>query len=132
MAEIGEVIVTKLTGYAGLSALISSRVYPGQLPQRPTLPSVTYQRVSTILVATRDNSGRANLERPRYQFDCWATTRKAARAVAAELRYALATFAQASSPRVDVALVQNDFDDYEPDTDRHRAIVDVFVWYEEN
>ena len=80
MAEIGEVIVTKLTGYAGLSALISSRVYPGQLPQRPTLPSVTYQRVSTILVATRDNSGRANLERPRYQFDCWATTRKAARA----------------------------------------------------
>lgn len=132
MSEIGEVIYTKLTGYAGLAALIGARVYPGQLPQRPTLPAITYQRVSTTLVQTRDNAGRASLERPRYQFDCWASTRKGARQVAAELRYALATLPQTSNPRVDVALVQNDFDDYEPDTDRHRAIVDVFVWYEES
>lgn len=132
MAEIGEVIYTKLTGYAALSALIGARVYPGQLPQRPTLPAICYARVSTTAVQTRDNAGRAGLERPRYQFDCWATTRKEARQVAAELRYALATFPQSSNPRVDVALLQNDFDDYEPDTDRHRAIVDVFIWHEES
>lgn len=132
MAEIGEVVYTKLTGYAGLSALIGGRVYPGQLPQRPSLPAITYQRVSTTAVATRDNSGYASLERPRFQFDCWGATRKEARTVAAALRHALATFPQASSPRVDVALLANDFDDYEPDTDRHRVIMDVFVWYEES
>jgi hypothetical protein len=132
MAEIGEVLYTKLTGYAGLAALIGSRVYPGQLPQRPTLPAICYTRVSTTLVQTRDNAGRSSLERPRYQFDCWAGTRKETRQIAAELRYALATMPQSSNPRVDVALVQNDFDDYEPDTDRHRAVVDVFIWYEES
>lgn len=132
MAEIGEVIYSKLTGYAGLSALVGSRVYPSQLPQRVTLPAITYFRVTTTFVTTRDNGGRASLERPRIQFDCWGETRKQARAVAAELRYALATFPQASGPRVDVALPANDFDDYEPDTQRHRVILDAFIWHEES
>jgi hypothetical protein len=35
MAEIGEVLYTKLTGYAGLAALIGSRVYPGQVTTAP-------------------------------------------------------------------------------------------------
>lgn len=132
MAEIGEVIYTKLTSYAGLAALIGTRVYPSQLPQRVALPAITYLRITTSAVATRDDSGRASLERPRFQFDCWGTTRKQARSVAAVLRHALGTFPQASAPRVDVALLANDFDDFEPDTKRHRAIVDVFIWHEES
>lgn len=132
MAEIGEVIVTKLTGHAGLSALIGARVYPSQLPQRPTLPAVTYFRVSTQHVQHRDDGGYAALRRPRYQLDCWAETQAQARAVAEELHNCFATFPQASSPRVDVALAANDFDDYEPDPARWRVIVDAFIWYAES
>lgn len=131
MAEIHEVVYTKLTGHAGLSALVGTRVHPDQLPQRPTLPAVTYRRVTTMRVTTRDNSGKAKLARPRFQFDCWATTYNGARAVAAQLHDALTTFPQASNPRVDVALASNDFDDYEPDPGRYRVIFDAFIWHEE-
>lgn len=132
MAEIHEVIYTNLTGHAGLSALIGTRVHPGQLPQRTTLPAVTYRRVTTLRVSTRDGAGKALLARPRFQFDCWATTYIAARAVATQLLDALTDFPQASNPRVDVALPSNDFDDYEPDPERYRVILDAFIWHEES
>jgi len=38
-----EVLFSRLSGYAGLSALIGSRIYPDQLPQRPVLPASTYK-----------------------------------------------------------------------------------------
>lgn len=132
MAEIGQVIKTKLTAHAGLSALISTRVHPLQLPQQPSLPALTYRMVSLTPVATRDNSGKAGLERPRFQFDCWASTYGGAQAVAQQLREALTTFPQASDPRIDVALVANALDDYEPDTDRWRVILDAFIWHAES
>lgn len=132
MAEIGEVIVDKLTGHAGLSALIGTRVYPAQLPQRPTLPAVTFFRVSTQHVQHRGNGGYSALRRPRYQFDCWAETIKQARQVAEALHDCFATFPQASSPRVEVALAANDFEDYEPEPARWRVIVDAFIWYVES
>lgn len=130
MAEIEEVIFTKLTAHAGLSALIGSRVYPDQLPQRPTLPAITYQRISTQFHATRDQA-HGSLERPRFQFDCWAGSRATSRAVAQQLRLALVTLPQASNPRIDVALVQDDFNILEAEPNRFRAVMDAFIWHEE-
>lgn len=132
MAEIHEVIYTQLTTHAGLAALIGSRVHPGQLPQRSTLPALTYRRVTTLRVATRDGDGKAKLARPRFQFDCWAATYATAREVATQLIDALTALPQDSDPRVDVALASNDFDDYEPDPERYRVILDAFVWHEES
>lgn len=131
MAEIEEVIVTKLTAHVGLSALIGARLYPLTLPQRPTLPAVTYQRISTKTEPTRDEP-HASLERPRFQFDIWGASYASARAVAQQLRVALPMLAQASNPRVDVALLQDDQDAYEAETERWRAILDVFIWHQEN
>lgn len=131
MAEIEEVIVTKLTAHVGLAALIGARLYPLTLPQRPTLPAVTYQRISTMTVPTRDEP-HASLERPRFQFNVWAASYGSARAVAQQLRAALPTLAQASNPRVDVAFLQDDQDAYEAETERWRAILDVFIWHQES
>ena len=132
MADLNEAIVTKLTGHAGLLALIGARVTPSQLAQRPTLPALTYFRVSTQHVQHRGNGGYSALRRPRYQFDCWGDTLKQARAVAEALHDCLATFAQASNPRIDVALAANDFEDYEPEPARWRVIVDAFIWSQES
>ena len=68
MAAIEEVIVSKLKAHSGLAALVGAWVYPAPLPQRPTLPAVTYQRISTTPYQTRD-SAKADYERPRFQFD---------------------------------------------------------------
>lgn len=130
MAEIEQVIESKLTAHSGLSALISTRLYPLLLPQRPTLPAVTYQRISTMTIPTRDEP-HASLGRPRFQFNVWAATFASARAVAQQLRVALPTLQQASNPRVDVALLQDDQDVYEADTGKWQAILDAFIWHEE-
>lgn len=130
MAELEEVIESTLTANAGLAALIGARLYPVLLPQRPTLPAVTYQRISTLTIPTRDEH-HASLERPRFQFGVWAASYASARAVAQVLRVALPTLKQASNPRIQVALLQDDQDAYEPETQRWRAILDVFIWHEE-
>ena len=128
MAEIEQVIVTKFAAHVGLTALLSTRVYPAQLPQRPTLPALTYTRISTLFYQTRDSS---SLERPRFQFDCWADSYGAARGVAQQLRQALATLRQSSNPRIDAALLENDQDILEADPGRWRAVVEAYIWHEE-
>jgi len=128
MAEIEQVIVTKFTAHVGLSALVATRVHPNQLPQRPTLPALVYSRISTLFYQTRDSS---SLERPRFQFDCWAESYGAARAVAQQLRQALRTLPQSSNPRIDATLLENDQDILEADAGRYRAVVEAYIWHEE-
>ena len=128
MAEIEQVIVTKLTAHVGLAAEIDDRVYPNQLPQRATLPAVVYTRISTLFYQTRDSS---SLERPRFQFDCWGGSYGEARTVAQQLRLALRTLPQSSNPRIDATLLENDQDILEADPGRFRAVVEAYIWHEE-
>lgn len=132
MAQIGEVIFSKLSAHAGLSALVGTRISPQPLAQRPTLPAVTFQKISNAFGSDRGDSGKATIERPRYQFDCYGATYSSAHSVAQQLREALAAIAQASNPRVDVAYLQDELDYYEPETGRYRVIVDAFIWHEES
>lgn len=129
MAAIEEVIVSKLEAHSGLAALVGTRVYSAPLPQRPTLPAVTYQRISTAPFQTRD-SAEADYERPRFQFDVWANSQASRVAVASALRGALATIQQSSNPRVDVTLLQDAQEFYEAESGRYRTILDAFIWHE--
>jgi hypothetical protein len=43
---IEEALRARLIGQSGLTALVSTRVYPLGLPQNPTLPAITYALVS--------------------------------------------------------------------------------------
>ena len=47
MADVEERVFDQLSTATGLAALVSSRVYPTELPQNATLPAVTYVRHST-------------------------------------------------------------------------------------
>lgn len=113
---------------AGLSALIDARVYPLQLPQRPALPAVTYQRISSTPTQHRDAAAAAH-KRTRFQFDCWAADYDAAAAVRTALEAALGTLAQASEPRIDVALLQSERDNIDAAAGRWRATLDYFIWH---
>ena len=85
MATIEVAIVTKLdTAPAATQALVGARIYPTLLPQDPTLPAITYQRIVTGRI--RHLGGLSGLAQPRFQFNCWATTPEGARAVAAAVR----------------------------------------------
>ena len=85
MADIGTAIRQYLVSNATVSGLVSTRIYPDDLPQNCTLPAITYYRVSTEHYG--DITGtKTGLAVARLQIDCFATTRAGANALAEAVR----------------------------------------------
>ena len=82
-----EAIRTRLLATAGVTALVSQRVYCGSRPQGGTLPDIIINRISGAPVYTDD--GESGLATARLEIDCWGETyaaaKNAARAVIASL-----------------------------------------------
>lgn len=137
MTTVEQGLVSYLNGYAGLTALVSTRVYPYMVPQGATLPCVTYQRIDTPRSLTHGDSGATGtLARPRFQLNAWAATLSEAMAIAYQLRAALngkrgsiGTAPYAVTVRA--ILVDNEMQDYEPETELYRVICDYLIWLEE-
>jgi len=111
-------LVYKLTNTAGITALVSTRVYLETIPQGATLPCITYQRISTPRLTAHDTSGSAGTASPRFQFDAWATTYASARAIADALRAALNGYKGTITSGADSVVVQSiliDGESSEPD-----------------
>lgn len=72
-------LYTLLSGDAGVSALVSNRIYPLAAPQQADLPFVVYTRISSGREYTL--SGATGLENPRMQVDCYAETYSSAKAI---------------------------------------------------
>lgn len=119
----GQAIYTRLTTHGGTAALISTRCYPAQLPQRPTLPAVVYQRISGT-----PQKGSTALRDARYQFSCWGSTYASAQSLAAQVRAALEEHTDATSKWTRVI---SEFDDFDPDSELHRVLIDAFLLLEE-
>ena len=120
--SLGQTIYTAVTGDAGVGALVAARCYPLLLPQYPTLPAITYQRISNS-----EQGGTTAIRRSRWQFDCWAATYAGAHELAALLKTALEEYSDTDqTPGIKMSLVANELDDYDPDTQQYRTIVDVF------
>lgn len=123
---------TQLTTYAGLSALISTRVYAVQLPQASTMPAVTYLRVSTAPLLAHDASTPAYTT-ARFQLDGWATTFDGMVALRKQIRAAMGTWrVTTAGSRVDVALLAGDRDILEAEPDRWRCTLDYMISFEED
>lgn len=117
---IGQDIYTELTGDAGLTALVSTRIYPNWMPQEASLPAVSYNLVSESV--QNAVSGELGLRNYQFQFDCWGSSYGSAQSVAG----ALISAVQGASLFKPYRLSQQDL--YEPQTDTHRVSVDFSIW----
>ena len=126
---IEEALFSHLSAFAGLTALVGTRIYPMLLPQQATLPAVTFMKVSNPYIRTFGSTIGAQ---PRFQFSCWATTYLGAKAVADQIKAALDFYAGTMGGGVVVraGLVENELDDYDPETKRYHVPVDVILWHE--
>lgn len=128
-------LYTRLTTHAGLSALIGTRAYPLHLPQKPTLPAVTYARVSATRVSAM--GADTGLVRPRFQIDVWAEkyitqgAKTGAREVAEQVRAALQRWSTASGTIVQDTYFLNEVELFEPDTETWHIALDFEINYEE-
>lgn len=69
-----------LDGAAGVTALVSTRIYPDARPQDDALPAIVYARDGTEFVPTIH--GTIALTRARLAVACFGATRASAEAVA--------------------------------------------------
>lgn len=129
--HIEEAIYSYLSTYAGLTALTSTRIYPGALPQKCTLPAIVYSRISTPRVHTMGND--PGLASPKFQFDIWAETLLSALGVKAQLKKALqdysGTMGGAGGVTVQAILLDDERQDYEPETKLHNIQMDFIIWH---
>jgi hypothetical protein len=136
-ATLEEALVSFLTSYAPLTALISTRVIPFDMPKGTTLPCVTFQRIDTPRLLTHDSSGATgDLATPRLQLDAWATTYSAAKAIADVLRGGLngkkGTLGSGNyAITVSAILIDGEIPIPEPDVSAYRVMSQYIVWLEE-
>lgn len=111
-------LVAFLETYGALAALISTRIYPHTLPQEPTLPALTYFRVSSAPQRNHDGSYAFALK--RFQFDVYASTYLVCLQVKDALIEAMGYLGY-------TAHWDNDQDINEPELQRYREQVDFMI-----
>jgi len=116
----GARLKTRLTTHAGTAALVGTRVYPMKLPQNSTYPAIVYQRISGA-----ERLGSTKLREARYQLSCWGATYASGQALAAQVRDALEGWGVGGA--VPMSRIVNENDDYEPDDDVYRVILDAML-----
>lgn len=127
-----------LKANAALLALVGTRIYPVMLPQKPTLPALTYQTISTVPDYVL--AGPSGLVAKRVQINCWATREWAApgytdaQNIATAVRNALDGYSGIWPGGVEIVRAKRDnqHDDFEPEGMYDRTILDFIVHYHEN
>lgn len=123
---------TYILAGTAVADLVGTRMYPGKMPQEPTLPLLVYQRVSGP--REHDMNGAAGIANPRIQIDAWATTYAGTKALATAVRKRLDGYSgDTGSPAVNVivAMLLNDRDFYDAETELWRVSMDFEVMHHE-
>ncbi len=128
MATLEENLFTLVTGNVGVAAVISTRMYPEALPQKPTLPAVRYSLVSAIPVNTHDKAG--GLVQATVQLDACATTYAAARSLANTVKTAIDGYFSRSG-MIRSVLRENENPAWDDDTGQKIVSIDYTVFYRE-
>ena len=134
--DIEAALYTYLSTYAGLVALISTRIYPGGITQEAAnLAAVSYSLIDSIPVHL--GGADAAIYRPRFQFSCWGTSYANARAVAAQVKLALQDYTGVIGGVGGVTIQRIFYEDsndlYEPVADGVRRCgraLDFIIWHE--
>lgn len=119
-----------LSADAGVTALISTRVYPSVLPQDKTLPALVYQRISGVEPGQIDGQGRA-LVQARIQVTALAETYGACADLLDAAREAL-LYQYGTIGGIEVVSIIRDIDgadDFDPELQAYSQSIDVVVTY---
>jgi len=77
MLESG--LISLLKANAGVSSLVATRMYPVLLPDKSTLPAVTYRTLSSLPTYTL--TGALGMTTNRIEYTAWATSYLTAKAI---------------------------------------------------
>ena len=128
--SIESALRTFLLDDATVAGLVGTRIYPQILPQNPTYPALSFQRVSAVRLRALD--GVVGVAQARFQIDCWALTYAQCRALASAVRVRLDGYrGDMDGIHVGATTLENDQDIYEDDVTGYRASLDVIIQHQE-
>lgn len=134
--QLPEAIYYRLSTYAGLIALVSTRTYPAIAPQKAALPYVTYFQVSRVHAHAA--GADAGTYMARMQVDSWADDYLESHNIAKQVRLALQDFMGNMAGAGDTFTVQRIFFDGRGDMTEmdeetnvltYRVSQDFLVWH---
>ena len=133
MTVIDEGLIAYLKTIAGVTGLVSTRIYGMVIPQGATLPCVVVTRISTPRTLTMDTSGATgDLINPRFQFDAWATTHASAKAITDALRAALnGKRGSVGGVTTRSTKANEEATTWEPEAELYRGRSEFIVWLQE-
>lgn len=126
-----EGIIAKLLATSGVTALVSTRVYPGRRPQASALPAIDLGSISGAPVYSND--GETGLARARVEINCWGETYTSAKTLARAVKAALsAFFGEAGGVSFQYILLDTERDMSETGSNQaeylYRTSLDFIVW----
>ena len=128
--SVEKVIYSKLSGDSDVSGLVSTRIYPVNLPQKPTYPAIVYTRISGERTYSFD--GASGLTSQRFQIDSFASTYSGAKDLSNKIRSAINGFrGTVSGIFVQGIFLENDSDIFDDDFNIYRVSCDYFIHYKE-
>lgn len=122
-------VVTRLTGYTAITAVVGTRIFPVIVRSDTVLPCITYRRLS----GERDYTlaGSLGWAAVRISLTAWAADYATARGLADDMRKALDAYSDGTSDGIQIASVQDGADGYDPDVDVFGCSIEVTVAYAE-
>lgn len=124
---IEEEIITRLTGFGGLTALVGTRIRPVKKRTDIALPAITYQVISEIRQPAFGNTPK-NVA-ARWQFSIWAKKYSETRTIKTQLIAALQRFRQSTGTAIEDIFIENTIDLFEDDTKQYHLAIDVQIFY---
>lgn len=120
-----------LTSFPAIASRAADRVYPITLPQNPTLPAITYERLDRASVQSHD--GSSGLAHPTFRVNVWAKSHFAAVDLAENVRLSLQGFKglMAGKPVQAVLMSPGGTSVFEDETKIWREILEFTIWHAE-
>lgn len=135
-SDIETALYSRLTGDAGVFAIIGARMFPHRVPQQSNqFPCIVYDRTSGEHI--RSLAGSSGAAWPRYQLQCWALSYSEAKALGEAVRSALDGFSgTVGTVVINSCLLEDDSDTVEippgKDEQRRWAVEQVYkIWHVE-
>ncbi len=127
---IEEALFSRLSGHVGMAALVDDRIYPQVLPQGVIFPAVTYAKTKGERVQAM--GGNPGIARVTFRVAAWSEVYADAKNVSAQVRDALERWSGTEAGvTVLHSFLSDELDDYDADTQRHQAAVDVDIIHKE-
>lgn len=125
---IESAIYSLLTTNSNIDTLLKKRVYPeGEVPDKPTVPFVAYNRIATAHT-NRTHSGKT-YNTYRFQLDCYAKSSMDAKMLAQTIVDELDSYkGTVGSWRVDALFIEDTRDSYQSETNEFICSVELVIW----